>query len=97
MPPLAAPGGADITSASAGYAPPVSGDDLDAICARYLGADKKKRKVRKVSDRKFVFDWHATDDTAAVAADAAAAGPGAPQNRAAVIFGRGRIAGMLPL
>ena len=31
---------------------------------RYLGAGKRKRRVRKMNDRKFVFDWDATEDTA---------------------------------
>jgi hypothetical protein len=41
--------------------------DLASIKARYLGiADpNKKRKARKISDKKFVFDWEAEEDTAA--------------------------------
>jgi len=34
-----------------------------AIKARYLGAEKKKKRVRRQNDRKFVFDWEVTDDT----------------------------------
>jgi len=34
-----------------------------AIKARYLGAEKKKKRVRRQNDRKFVFDWDTTDDT----------------------------------
>lgn len=30
---------------------------------RYLGAEKKKRKVRKWSDKKFVFAWDVSEDT----------------------------------
>ena len=30
-----------------------------AIKDRYLGAAKKKKKVRKQNERKFVFDWDA--------------------------------------
>ena len=30
---------------------------------RYLGAEKKKRKVRKWSDKKFVFAWDVLEDT----------------------------------
>ena len=30
---------------------------------RYLGGEKKRRKVRKWSDRKFVFEWDVSDDT----------------------------------
>jgi len=36
-----------------------------AIKARYLGAEKKKKRVRRQNDRKFVFDWDTTDDTSA--------------------------------
>ncbi|RDB17403.1 hypothetical protein Hypma_002015 [Hypsizygus marmoreus] len=38
-------------------------NDLTAIRSRYLGVDKKKRKIRKMNNRKFVFDWDAQDDT----------------------------------
>jgi ATP-dependent RNA helicase DDX23/PRP28 len=30
---------------------------------RYLGIVKKKRRVRRLNDRKFVFDWDAGEDT----------------------------------
>ncbi len=30
---------------------------------RYLGIMKKKRRVRRLNDRKFVFDWDASEDT----------------------------------
>ncbi|KAG6818186.1 mRNA splicing protein prp28 [Tephrocybe sp. NHM501043] len=73
------------------YAPSMTDGDLSAIRSRYLGVDKKKRKIRKMNDRKFVFDWDAQDDT--FAADAPAAVGGARQG-AQVMFGRGRIAGM---
>lgn len=36
---------------------------MDAIKSRYLGAEKKRRKLRRLADRKFVFDWDAGDDT----------------------------------
>ncbi|XP_060810376.1 probable ATP-dependent RNA helicase DDX23 [Amyelois transitella] len=35
----------------------------EAIKARYLGIIKKKRRVRRLNDRKFVFDWDASEDT----------------------------------
>lgn len=35
----------------------------EAIKVRYLGGEKKRRKVRKWSDRKFVFEWDVSDDT----------------------------------
>lgn len=37
--------------------------EMDAIKSRYLGAEKKRRKLRRLADRKFVFDWDAGDDT----------------------------------
>lgn len=37
--------------------------ELEAIRERYLGIVKKKRRVRRLNDRKFVFDWDATEDT----------------------------------
>ena len=34
------------------------------ICqSRYLGAVKKRRKMRRLADRKFVFDWDTGEDT----------------------------------
>jgi len=35
----------------------------EAIKERYLGLIKKKRRVRRLNDRKFVFDWDAGEDT----------------------------------
>ena len=37
--------------------------EKEAIKDRYLGAEKKKKRVRRQNDRKFVFDWEAGDDT----------------------------------
>jgi len=37
--------------------------EQQAIRDRYLGGGKRKRRVRRLNDRKFVFDWDATDDT----------------------------------
>jgi len=65
--------------------------EVTAIRSRYLGVDKKKRKVRKMNDRKFIFDWDAQDDTAAdMPAPPVVQGQGVAQ----VMFGRGHIAGM---
>ena len=66
-------------------------DELDAVRSRYLGVDKKKRKIRKMNDRKFVFDWDEQDDT--YSADTPAA-IGSQRQGAQVGFGRGHIAGM---
>ncbi|KAA0186103.1 hypothetical protein HAZT_HAZT010406 [Hyalella azteca] len=35
----------------------------DAINERYFGIVKRKRRVRRLNDRKFVFDWDACEDT----------------------------------
>jgi len=37
--------------------------EKEAVRERYLGGVKKKKKVRKLNDRKFVFDWDAGEDT----------------------------------
>ncbi|KAH3721763.1 probable ATP-dependent RNA helicase DDX23 [Dreissena polymorpha] len=37
--------------------------ELEAIKERYLGMKKKKKRIRRLNDRKFVFDWDAGDDT----------------------------------
>lgn len=37
--------------------------ELEAIRERYLGIIKKKRRVRRLNDRKFVFDWDTSEDT----------------------------------
>ncbi len=37
--------------------------EKDAVKDRYLGAIKKKKRVRRLNDRKFVFDWDAGEDT----------------------------------
>ncbi|KAJ7709992.1 P-loop containing nucleoside triphosphate hydrolase protein [Mycena rosella] len=73
------------------YAPPMTDTDRAAIRSRYLGVDKKKRKMRKINDRKFVFDWDNQDDTMAEDSPAAV---GSQRQGAQVMFGRGRLAGM---
>lgn len=65
--------------------------DLNAIRSRYLGVDKKKRKIRKMNDRKFVFDWDEQDDTYNAETPAAI---GSQRQGAQIMFGRGHIAGM---
>lgn len=37
--------------------------ERDAVNERYLGIVKKKKKIRRLNDRKFVFDWDAGEDT----------------------------------
>lgn len=73
------------------FLPPMTDSDLAAVRSRYLGVDKKKRKIRKMNDRKFVFDWDEQDDTYSSEAPAAV---GSNRQGAQVMFGRGHIAGM---
>ncbi|CAL1704369.1 unnamed protein product [Somion occarium] len=80
-----------ITEVSEPYVPPMTDNDLTAIRSRYLGVDKKKRKIRKMNDRKFVFDWDEQDDTYSAEAPAAV---GSTRQGAQINFGRGHIAGM---
>merc|ERR1712218_528377 len=37
--------------------------EKEAVKDRYLGGVKKKKRIRKMNDRKFVFDWDAGEDT----------------------------------
>ncbi|KAH9518403.1 DEAD (Asp-Glu-Ala-Asp) box polypeptide 23 [Bulinus truncatus] len=37
--------------------------ESEAIRERYLGIIKKRKRIRRLNDRKFVFDWDAGDDT----------------------------------
>ncbi|GJE90850.1 DEAD/DEAH box helicase [Phanerochaete sordida] len=96
-PPPVAPGNGNgtvatpLTTDSAEYVPPMTDNDLTAIRSRYLGVDKKKRKIRKMNDRKFVFDWDEQDDTFSAEAPGAV---GSQRQGAQVMFGRGHIAGM---
>ncbi|XP_006458200.1 hypothetical protein AGABI2DRAFT_216556, partial [Agaricus bisporus var. bisporus H97] len=80
-----------LPESSLPYAPPMSDNDLTAIRSRYLGVDKKKRKIRKMNDRKFVFDWDAQDDTFAEDSPVAV---GSNRQGAQIMFGRGHLAGM---
>ncbi|KAF9567553.1 DEAD-domain-containing protein [Agrocybe pediades] len=90
MPPPPVPASA-LQNDSESYVPPMTDNDLSAIRSRYLGVDKKKRKIRKMNDRKFVFDWDAQDDTFAEDSPVAV---GSNRQGAQVMFGRGRLAGM---
>ncbi|KNE66223.1 hypothetical protein AMAG_10461 [Allomyces macrogynus ATCC 38327] len=38
-------------------------EEMAQIRERYMGGEWKKRKVRRVNDRRFVFDWDAGEDT----------------------------------
>ncbi|KAF8336514.1 P-loop containing nucleoside triphosphate hydrolase protein [Cantharellus anzutake] len=79
------------SDSNAPFVPPLSATDLSAIRSRYLGVDKKKRKIRKLSDKKFVFDWDEQEDTFA---DAPEPVSGSSKPVGSVMFGRGHLAGM---
>lgn len=93
MPPPPLPNSANgsLNAESQEFVPPMTDKDLTAIRSRYLGVDKKKRKIRKMNDRKFVFDWDEQDDTFSAEAPAAV---GSNRQGAQIMFGRGHIAGM---
>ncbi|KAI9027888.1 P-loop containing nucleoside triphosphate hydrolase protein [Hyaloraphidium curvatum] len=62
--------------------------ELQAIRDRYMGNDHKKRKIRKMNERKFVFDWDANEDTSKDY------DPIYANRHEALLFGRGVIAGI---
>uniref|UniRef100_T1K5S3 PRP28/DDX23-like helical domain-containing protein n=1 Tax=Tetranychus urticae TaxID=32264 RepID=T1K5S3_TETUR len=37
--------------------------EVEAIKERYLGAARKKKRLRRLNERKFVFDWDAGEVT----------------------------------
>lgn len=55
-----------------------------------MGREVKKRKIRKIADKKFVFDWEASEDTSQDN------NPLYADRHNAVLFGRGLIAGIDP-
>ncbi|KIJ68998.1 hypothetical protein HYDPIDRAFT_80195 [Hydnomerulius pinastri MD-312] len=84
-------GNGTLPESSTPYVPPMTETDLSAVRDRYLGVTTKKRKIRKMNDRKFVFDWAEEEDTFASDSPVAV---GANRQGAQVMFGRGRLAGM---
>ncbi|CAG9768683.1 unnamed protein product [Ceutorhynchus assimilis] len=62
--------------------------EQDAIKERYLGLIKKKRRVRRLNDRKFVFDWDAGEDTSLDY------NPIYKERHQVQFFGRGNLAGI---
>ncbi|XP_046847137.1 probable ATP-dependent RNA helicase DDX23 [Xenia sp. Carnegie-2017] len=62
--------------------------EKEAIKARYLGITKKKRKVRRLTDKKFVFDWDTNEDTSVDY------NPIYKEKHAIQLFGRGHIGGI---
>lgn len=74
----------------------ISASELAAIRSQYLGVDKKKRKMRKLNSKKFVFDWDAQDDTFAddAVSTSSVLGPNRQGSQTMTMFGRGHLAGM---
>ncbi|XP_044743410.1 probable ATP-dependent RNA helicase DDX23 [Chrysoperla carnea] len=62
--------------------------ESEAIKERYLGIIKKKRRVRRLNDRKFVFDWDAGEDTSVDY------NPLYKERHQVQFFGRGNLAGI---
>ncbi|KAH6939648.1 hypothetical protein HPB50_020249 [Hyalomma asiaticum] len=62
--------------------------EFEAIKERYLGIIKKKRRVRRLNDRKFVFDWDASEDTAVDY------NPIYKEKHTVQFFGRGHVGGI---
>lgn len=78
------------SSSSSSVAPKLKDKEKEqeAIRERYLGIVKKKRRVRRLNDRKFVFDWDTTEDTSTDYNEIY------KQRHHVQFFGRGNIAGM---
>ncbi|GAB6030482.1 DEAD (Asp-Glu-Ala-Asp) box polypeptide 23 [Chamberlinius hualienensis] len=64
------------------------GKEQDAIRERYLGIIKKKRRVRRLNDRKFVFDWDTGEDTSVDY------NPLYKDKHQVQLYGRGHVAGI---
>ncbi|KAL5007764.1 hypothetical protein ScPMuIL_016570 [Solemya velum] len=62
--------------------------EVEAIKERYLGIVKKRKRVRRLNDRKFVFDWDAGDDTSMDY------NPIYKERHQVQFYGRGHIAGI---
>ncbi|CAB5196814.1 putative ATP-dependent RNA helicase DDX23 [Rhizophagus irregularis] len=62
--------------------------ELQAIRERYMGGERKKRKIRKMNEKKFVFDWDAGEDTSQDF------NPLYANKHNAQMFGRGHFAGI---
>ncbi|ORE03761.1 P-loop containing nucleoside triphosphate hydrolase protein [Rhizopus microsporus var. microsporus] len=62
--------------------------EKQAIRERYFGGERKKRKIRRMNEKKFVFDWDAGEDTSYDF------NPLYANKHNAQMFGRGHIAGI---
>ncbi|CAB1336226.1 unnamed protein product [Coregonus sp. 'balchen'] len=64
------------------------GKELQTIKERYLGGTKKRRRTRHLNDRKFVFEWDASEDTSTDY------NPIYKEKHQVQLYGRGFIAGI---
>ncbi|KAJ2987804.1 DEAD (Asp-Glu-Ala-Asp) box polypeptide 23, partial [Globomyces sp. JEL0801] len=64
--------------------------ELQYIRDRYVGGKPAKKRLRKMNDQKFVFDWDAQEDTSQDI------NPLYQEKHSAQLFGRGHIAGIDP-
>ncbi|GAN08722.1 pre-mRNA-splicing ATP-dependent RNA helicase prp28 [Mucor ambiguus] len=62
--------------------------EKQAVRERYFGGERKKRKIRRMNERKFVFDWDAGEDTSYDF------NPLYANKHNAQMFGRGHLAGI---
>eukprot|EP00730_Choanoeca_flexa_P018302 TRINITY_DN8890_c0_g2_i2.p1 TRINITY_DN8890_c0_g2~~TRINITY_DN8890_c0_g2_i2.p1 ORF type:complete len:813 (+),score=272.56 TRINITY_DN8890_c0_g2_i2:43-2439(+) len=62
--------------------------ELKTIKARYFGGKKEKRRIRRMNEKKFVFDWDDKDDTSRDY------NPLYANKHEAQLFGRGHVAGI---
>jgi len=83
-----AKGGAGSAAAATSASSTTDPAELEAIRDRYLGGKKKKRRIRKMNDKKFVFDWSHEDDTSTDY------NPLYTKVHEAQLYGRGSIAGV---
>jgi ATP-dependent RNA helicase DDX23/PRP28 len=66
----------------------ISEKEKEGIRKHYMGLEKKQRKVRKMNDKKFVFDWAASEDTSSID------NPLYTKKAHLHLLGRGKIAGI---
>ncbi|KAG2172071.1 hypothetical protein INT43_001548 [Umbelopsis isabellina] len=62
--------------------------EKEAIKSRYMGEERRKRKIRRMNEKKFVFDWDAGEDTSQDF------NPLYAKRHHTQMFGRGHLAGI---
>lgn len=68
----------------------LTNEELQNIRERYVGAEKVKRKIRKTTEQKYVFNWDAEEDTTQTTDVLYRKQP------TTLLFGRGKVAGVDP-